>query len=72
MRRALKKKKKNLFIEEKQSRKETKKGSSPDADPPRAPHGSVSSGEDLDNNSRLGQAVLVVPTLPEGCKGVIP
>lgn len=37
MRRALKKKKKkeSLFIEEKQSRKETKKGSRPDADPPR-------------------------------------
>jgi len=48
-----------LFIEEKQSRKETKKGSSSDADPPpRALQGIAGSRVDLDNSSSLGWAAL--------------
>lgn len=50
--------KKNPFIEEKQSRKETKKGSRPDADPPRELRGILNRRAVLDNSTSLGQAAL--------------
>lgn len=52
------KKKKKLFIEEKQSRKETKKGSSPDVAPHRELQGILRTRAILDNSITLGQAVL--------------